>query len=102
MSPILSIRDQHCPNPACPGREDAERRVVVIHSREHRRFRCTACGKTWVERLGAATYRLRHSDAKVGRALRCLDAGLSIRATAELLGVNPGTIVRWKKRRAPR
>jgi transposase-like protein len=99
MSPVLSIRDQRCPNPACPGRNGAARRAVVIHSREHRRFRCTACGKTWVERRRATTYRLRYPDAKVARALRCLAAGLSIRATAELLDVNPGTIMRWKKRR---
>ena len=90
--PDFTLRNQVCPTHGCTAGR------VVVHSRKSRRFRCTACKKTWVYRTGTFHYRLRASAERVDFAIQKLAEGIPIRVVAVLCRASPSTVHRWKVR----
>ena len=45
-----------CPNEECPARGHVGKGNIKVHRRQERRYRCTACGKTFSERKGTMFY----------------------------------------------
>lgn len=71
---------------------------MVAHGNRYPRFKCTACGKTWVPHRNEATYRLRGNTEKIRAVRELLEEGRSVRKIAQQLAVTPGTVQRWKKK----
>lgn len=91
-----SVRNQICPNKYCRFHELTLEGNIVVHGQKYPRFKCKACSKTWVIHRRESHYGLRKNPQNVISALKFLKEGLSIRKVAELVGVTPGTIHRWK------
>ena len=58
----------------------------------NQRFRCLACGKTWTEERVKPLGEMRIGMKQAAMALGMILEGMSIRATARLLGMDPGTL----------
>jgi transposase-like protein/IS1 family transposase len=58
----------------------------------NQRFRCLDCGKTWIEETAKPLGDMRINMKQATMALGMLLEGLSIRAAARMLGMDPGTI----------
>src|SRR5690242_370076 len=68
---------------------------VKRNGKDHKgqqRYRCQNCGKTWIERENRPLGNMRIDMKQAVRALGMLLEGLSVRATARLLGMDAGTI----------
>lgn len=98
MNEHMSIRNQKCPNRECVFFHRAMGGNIVVHSRKERRFKCSACGRTWVMYREEARFGIKKDFAKVRSALADLSTGLSIRCVAKIIHVNPSTIQRWKNK----
>lgn len=61
------------------------------------RYRCTACRRTFSDFTGTPLANLKHIDRWPGFA-HCVLASLTVRQTAELLGVDKTTAFRWRHR----
>ncbi|MGE5506984.1 MAG: transposase [Chitinophagales bacterium] len=61
------------------------------------RYRCTSCAKTFTETTGTPLAGLKRPD-RWAQLERCLLASLSVRSSAEALGVHPSTAFRWRHR----
>lgn len=88
-------------SPAAPGLE-----CPRCHSRraqrwgrfgQRQRYRCRGCGKTYNALTGTPLARLKHRDMWAEFGL-CLLEGLSVRGSAEVLGISPSTAFRWRHR----
>ena len=93
----LSIRNQKCWNEECAMHGLVLAGNVVVHSSREGRFRCNECGKTWVKRKGKKSFRLRVEVVKLERVGALIQEGVSLRKTAEFVGVSFSTVKRWKK-----
>ena len=67
------------------------------HSAGQQRFRCKACGKTFMALTGTPMQRLREQEKWVAYA-ECLSQGMTIRATAEAVGLTVDRSFRWRHR----
>ncbi|MDI6870951.1 MAG: transposase [Bacillota bacterium] len=61
------------------------------------RYRCKSCAKTFTGLTGTPLARLKYRDKWAGMGW-CLWKGLSIRRSAQMLGVHPCTAFRWRHR----
>ncbi len=62
------------------------------------KFYCKECGCYFNSRSDTAYDGLRTDSDKVDTAIRCLNEGMGVRATARALGCSVSTIQRWRKR----
>jgi len=60
-------------------------------------YLCKACGKRFRERSGSAMVGLRTRQAKIDRALRMLNKGMSLRTVSRSVGVSHSTVLRWQR-----
>src|SRR2546426_336488 len=98
QSEDLTLRKQSCPNKACTFYGCQREGNIIVHSHAQQRWKCTACGRTWVSHKHSFYYGLRSDPKKILSAVRFLEEGVSVRAAALRLRVSPSTIQRWKKR----
>ncbi len=96
MNEYISIRDQTCPNKRCAFYGRRLENNVIAHSRQYPRFKCKACGKTWVIHRSNVYYRVKKDPQKIAAVQGLLEQGYSIRKVAQTVGVSPGTVQRWK------
>ena len=71
---------------------------LVIHSRKERRYRCLACGHTFVERKGTPFYRLRTEEAVVAVVATLLAHGCPLQAIVAAFGFDERTVAAWQQR----
>jgi transposase-like protein len=81
-----------CPHVACPARGQVGRRNLRIHSRQDRRFLCTACDKTCTATKGSAFYRLRTSAETVTRVVTRMVHGCPRQASVVACGLDERTV----------
>lgn len=82
-----------CTGPECgPG-------TVVRNGTQNglQRVRCRKCHKTWNAASGTLLSRVRHKE-KLDAFAQCMQQGLSIRATAKIVGLSTDTVFRWRHR----
>ncbi len=91
-----STASQSCPNEACDGKDR-----VVLHGfskvkwGRRRRYRCTACNKTFGATTGTAYKRLQHPKVKFDRVAAMSVEGISKSAIARIEGLSWNTVSRW-------
>jgi transposase-like protein len=90
-----------CPNVACDahGRRGAGKVASHGYSKvkwgRRRRYRCTACGKTFGATAGSPYERLQHSKRKFDRVATLSVEGVSKAAIARIEGLCWNTVSRW-------
>jgi transposase-like protein len=84
-----------CPNLACPARGQVGRGNLQIHSQKERRYRCSLCGKTFVERHGTPFYRCRTDPAWITLVLTLIAYGCPVLAIEKALGFPARTVRQW-------
>lgn len=62
------------------------------------KFFCKECGRYFNSRSDTAYDGLRTDSDKIDNAIRCLNEGMGVRATARATGCSVSTIQRWRKR----
>lgn len=63
-----------------------------------RRFICKECGVCFNSRSGTAYEGLRSEANRLDLVMKCLNEGMSVRATARTVGCSVSTVQRWAKR----
>ncbi len=95
-----------CPNEKCGLYGQTDKGNIVgngtynTRSGKVRKYICRACGKVFNDRTNTAFFDLRTKDEKVLIALKMLIKGISMRSTAEILGVKLDTVRGWLSRAA--
>ena len=87
-----------CHNPDCPARGQPGLGNIRIHSRSERRYRCTACGRTFAETRGTPFYRLKKATDLVTIVLTLLCHGCPLPAIVAAFGLDERTVAAWRDR----
>ena len=87
-----------CHNPDCPARGQPGLGNIRIHSRAERRYRCTACGRTFAETRGTPCYRLKKATDLVTIVLTLLCHGCPLQAIVATFGLDERTVAAWRQR----
>ena len=87
-----------CPNLACPARGQTGQGNIGIHSRQDKRFLCTACRKTFAATKGTAFYRLRTPAETVTLVVTLLAHGCPLQAIVAAFGFDERTVAAWLTR----
>ena len=87
-----------CHNPDCPARGQPGLGNIRIHSRAERRYRCTACGRTFAETRGTPFYRLKKATDLVTIVLTLLCHGCPLQAIVATFGLDERTVAAWRQR----
>jgi transposase-like protein len=87
-----------CHNPDCPARGQSGLGYIRIHSRAERRYRCTACGRTFAETRGTPFYRLKKTADLVTIVLTLLCHGCPLQAIVAAFGLDERTVAAWRQR----
>lgn len=89
-----------CPNPDCPAKGHTGKGNIVIHSRQHFRYKCKECGQTFTATKGTPFYRLRHEQELVVRVVTLLAHGCPPQAIVAAFGLDERTVSDWQQRAA--
>lgn len=87
-----------CPNPDCPAKGQIGTGNIVIHSRQHFRYKCKECGQTFTATKGTPFYRLRHEQELVVRVVTLLAHGCPPQAIVAAFGLDERTVSDWQQR----
>lgn len=71
-----------------------------MHSRQHQRYRCRQCGRTFTATQGTPFYRLHHQQEMVVRVVTLLAWGCPPQAVVAAFGLNERTVADWQRRAA--
>lgn len=72
----------------------------VVNGHTVQRYCCKECNHYFNHRSDTAYHRLRSDPDKVDGVIRCLNEGMSIRATARSMKCSVNTVQRWMRRAA--
>jgi hypothetical protein len=92
---------QACPNKACEHHGKVSPGNIALHGYSkvkwgrRRRYRCTACGKTFGATTGTPYKRLQYSMAKFDRVAAMSVEGISKSAIARIEHLDWNTVTRW-------
>ena len=89
-----------CPNLHCPAKGQPGQGNITIHSRQHFRYRCKECGRTFTQSRGTPFYRLRHAQELVVSVVTLLAWGCPPQAIVAAFGLDERTIADWQRRAA--
>ena len=89
-----------CPNLDCPAKGQPGKGNIVIHSRQHSRYKCRECGQTFTQTKGTPFYRLRHDQELVVRVVTLLAHGCPPQAIVAAFGLDERTVADWQQRAA--
>ena len=84
-----------CANPNCPARGLLGEGNIKVHSHEERRFRCTACGKTFAASTGTPFYRLHKDRSLFVIVITLLTHGCPLQAIVAAFGLDERTVADW-------
>lgn len=94
----MDPQTQFCPNLGCPARGQRGRGNIRVHSQRERRYRCTACGRTFAASTGTPFFRLKHATDLVTTVLTLLCHGCPIQAVVAAFGLDERTVAAWQAR----
>jgi transposase-like protein len=89
---------QFCHHPDCPARGQRGLGNIHVHSRKERRYRCTACGRTFAATHGTPLYRLKKPTELVIIVLTLLCHGCPLQAIVAAFGLDERTVAAWRDR----
>ena len=87
-----------CHNLDCPASGQTGKGNIVVHSQKERRYKCKACGKTFVETKGTPFYRLRTAKDLVVQVVTLLAYGCPVQAVVVAFGLDERTVLSWQGR----
>src|SRR3954452_17069363 len=89
---------QFCHNPDCPARGQLGLDNIHVHSRKEKRYRCSACGRTFAATRDTPFYRLKKSVDLVTIVITLLCHGCPVQAIVAALGLDERTVADWRDR----
>jgi transposase-like protein len=98
MTPELVAVGQFCPNEACERYGDIQEAGIIRFGRTAKgtqRFRCQACGKTFVETIGTLFYGRQTAKKDILETLALLAEGVRISSISRAKGHKEDTILGW-------
>src|SRR5512142_1494116 len=94
----LDAQAQFCHNPDCPARGQRGLGNIRVHSRKERRYRCTACDRTFAATHDTPLYRLKKPTELVTLVLTLLGHGCPLQAIVAAFGLDERTVAAWRQR----
>jgi transposase-like protein len=85
-----------CANPDCPARGQTGRGNIKVHSHKERRFRCTACRRTFAASKGTPFYRLHKDRSLFVLVITLLAHGCPLQAIVAAFGLDERTVAAWQ------
>src|SRR3954470_14590502 len=96
----MDPRDQFCHNPDCVARGQLGLGNIRVHGLKERRYRCTACGRTFAATRDTPFYRLKKSADLVTIVVTLLCHGCPVQAIVAAFGLDERTVADWRDRGA--
>ena len=94
----MELKESYCPNRKCRDYRKRGLGNIVLYDRYGKRgrklLRCKTCNSRFSERRGSIFFGLHTDEKTIGKTLRCLSRGKSIRATASIIGIDKDTVYR--------
>jgi transposase-like protein len=94
----MNTHEQFCPNLGCKARGQRGAGNITLHSQKRRRYKCTACGKTFSERRGTMFAGLRTDPSLVVIVVTLLAYGCPIQAIVQAYALDERTVAAWRDR----
>ena len=94
----MDPRDQSCHNPDCTARGQLGLGNIRVHGRKERRYRCTACGRTFAATRDSPSYRLKKPADPVTIVITLLCHGCPVQAIVVAFGLDERTVADWRDR----
>jgi transposase-like protein len=91
----MDLTTTFCPNLACPARGQTGQGNIGIHSRQHQRFICRQCRKTFTITTGTVFYRLRTAAELVVTVVTLLAHGCPLQAIVAAFRLDERTVAAW-------
>ena len=86
----MNPQEQVCPNPeCCASGKDGK---IGVHSRQDKRYRCKACGRTFTVTMGTAYYRLKKSHELFTLVVSLLAYGCPVQAIVASFQIDERTV----------
>src|SRR4051794_33709497 len=95
-SPNHGPRSRFCPDPCCPASGQTSAGNIRVHSCAERRYRCTACRKTFAATTGTAFYRPHKDPALFVCIVTLLAYGCPAQAIVAAFGPDERTVAAWQ------
>src|SRR3954453_18256563 len=89
---------QFCHNLDCTARGQLGLGNIRVHSRKERRYRCSACGRTFAATRGTPFYRLKKHADLVTLVITLLCHGCPVQAIVVAFGLDERTVADWRDR----
>jgi transposase-like protein len=96
ISAQMDPQQVFCPNEACPARGQTGKGNIGVHSRKDRRYKCSACGKTFAATKGTPFYRLHKPAELLSVVLTLLAHGCPVPAIVAAYGLDERTVHQWE------
>jgi len=99
-------KDRCCPYPDCRFAGRRGEGNVILHSifkrkrGQRRRYRCTACGRTFCATTGTPYHRIQHRKSLFDEVVTMSVEGVSNSSIARIKGLSWNTVARWLERAA--
>lgn len=94
----MEFKESYCPNRDCKDYRKRGLGNIVLYDlygkRGRKLLRCKTCNHRFSERKGSIFFGLHTDEKTIGKTLRCLSEGKSIRATASIIGIDKDTVHR--------
>ena len=94
----MDPQGQFCHNPDCTARGQLGLGNISVHSRKERRYRCSACGRTFAATRDTPFYRLKKSLDLVTIVVTLLCHGCPVQAVVAAFGLDERTVAHWRDR----
>ena len=94
----MDPQSQFCHNPDCTARGQLGLGNISVHSRKERRYRCSACGRTFAATRDTPFYRLKKSVDLVTLVITLLCHGCPVQAIVAAFGLDERTVADWRDR----
>src|SRR3954468_10180581 len=94
----MDPRSQFCHNPDCTARGQLGLGNIRVHGLKERRYRCTACGRTFAATRDTPFYRLKKSADLVTIVVTRLCHGSPVQAIVVAFGLDERTVADWRDR----
>jgi len=94
----MDLREQFCPNMACPARGKVGENNIVVHSRKEARYQCKICGKTFAATSGTPFYRLHHPADWMVIVVTLIAHGCPLQAIVAAFHLDERTVMEWQER----
>src|SRR4051812_17582772 len=94
----MDPQSQSCHTPDCTARGQLGLGNISVHSRKERRYRCSACGRTFAATRDTPFYRLKRSGDLVTLVVTLLCHGCPVQAVVAAFGLDERTVADWRDR----